>query len=370
MHLRIRTAGAAMASVLVAAYGTSACSSGVDANVLEDDTVGTPAETTVVARNLDAPWDVEFLAGGDVLVTERRGRLVRLGPDGTRRWSVPVEGVAPRGEGGLLGMALHPAFTENRWIYLYFTAADENRILRYRLGDDGELQDAAVMVDGIPAANFHDGGRIAFGPDGFLYATTGDAGRQDRAQDPEFLGGKILRMTDTGAPAPGNPFGGYVHTMGHRNPQGITWAADGTMWATEHGRSGAQSGLDELNRIVPGGNYGWPDVQGSETAEGIESPVIHSGPDVTWAPAGMAWVDGSIFFTGLRGRALYEAVPQGGTATLIAHLQGELGRLRDVSLGPDGMLWILTNNTDGRGDPLEGDDKLLRVDPAGLERGG
>jgi len=324
------------------------------------------ASVTEVAVDLRAPWEVVFLDGGDLLLTERAGDLVRLAPDGTRRWTVPVPGVVQRGEGGLLGLALHPRFAETRWIYVYLTADRENRVERYELGDDGRLSGRTVLVDGIPAASFHDGGRLAFGPDGFLYATTGEAGNRPSARDPSSLGGKILRLTDQGGVPPGNPFGTLVWSLGHRNPQGLAWAPDGTLWATEHGRSGVSSGLDELNRIEPGGDYGWPEVQGDDRQAGVVSPVLHSGPEHTWAPSGTAWVDGRVWFGGLRGQALYEATPRDGGAELRVHFFGELGRIRDVRAGPDGMLWILTNNTDGRGRPRDGDDKLLRVDPAAL----
>lgn len=358
---RLGAAAAACISALAPLLGVAACSNGVDTDPI-DTTEVRHDSIAVIARDLDVPWDLAFLPGGDLLVTERPGRLVRLSPSGERRWAVPVEGVRASGEGGQLGLALHPSFEENRWIYVYFTAEAENRIERYRLGEDGALLDRAVILDGIPAAPVHDGGRIAFGPDGLLYATTGDAGGGGRAQDPTSLGGKILRMTDEGDPAPGNPLGGYVYTMGHRNVQGIAWADDGTMWATEHGARAR----DELNRIEAGANYGWPEVQGDETAEGFRSPVAHSGSEETWAPAGMAWTDGRIFFVGLRGRSLYEAVPQGGGASVTPHLHDRFGRLRDVKVGPDGMLWVLTNNTDGRGDPRAGDDKLVRIDPGSL----
>ncbi len=323
---------------------------------------------TVVARDLEAPWSLAFLPEGDLLVAERPGRLVRLSPDGTRRWSVTVPGVRARGEGGLLGMALHPGFTRTRWIFLYLTSTDENRVERYTLGDDGTLGERTVLVDGIPAASIHDGGRIAFGPDALLYVTTGDAGRADGARDPAYLGGKILRMTDEGAAAD-NPLAGFVYSLGHRNPEGLTWADDGTLWETEHGPSGFPGGFDELNRIVPRGDYGWPDVLGSETLAGTIGPVLHSGPDDTWAPAGAAWWRGRVFFTGLRGQALYEAEPAGAGATLTAHLKGDLGRLRGGWIGPDGKLWFFTSNRDGRGRPNEGDDQLLRLDPAALVEG-
>jgi glucose/arabinose dehydrogenase len=318
---------------------------------------------TEVAGGLDAPWEIAFLPDGGVLVTERGGRLVALDGQGVRRWSTPVPGVHARGEGGLLGVALHPRFAETRWLYVYLTAEDENRVERYRLGPTGELAERHVILRGIPAAGFHDGGRIAFGRDGLLYATTGDAGFRDGAQDPAHLGGKILRVSDDGAIPRDNPFGTAVYSLGHRNPQGLAWDDSGALWSTEHGRSGVSSGLDEVNRIVPGGNYGWPDVQGDQRRPDVVPPVLHSGPEHTWAPSGAAWAAGRLWFGGLRGQALYELRPAPDGAALTVHFFGELGRVRNVREGPEGRLWILTNNTDGRGRPGEGDDRLLRVDP-------
>ena len=324
-----------------------------------------------VATGLEVPWEIAFLPGGDLLVTERPGRLVRLGPDGARRWSVTVPGVREVGEGGLMGLALHPDFAENRRIYVMLTGEGpggglQNRVERYRL-EDGALEDRTVVVDAIPGARFHDGGRIAFGPDGFLYVTTGDATDAGRAQGRSSLAGKILRVTDEGAPAPGNPFGDRIHSWGHRNPQGLAWDGEGRLWATEHGRSGMRSGLDELNLVEAGENYGWPAIEGDETAAGMVAPVIHSGPDVTWAPAGLAHLDGRLFFVGLRGQALYETRIRGERATEPrVHFFGDFGRLRVARVGPDGALWLATSNRDGRGRVRQGDDRIVRVDPAAL----
>lgn len=348
-------------------------------------------EVEVVARDLEIPWEIAFLPDGDLLLTERPGRIVRLDPEGDRRAEIPVEGVRHIGEGGLMGLALHPAFRENRWIYVMLTGEDaegelENRVERYRL-DEGEISERTVIVEGIPGARFHDGGRIAFGPDGFLYVATGDAGNGDLSQDPGSLAGKILRMTDRGEPAPDNPFLGEaagdsrVWALGLRNPQGLAWDGDGRLWNTDHGRSGLRSGLDELNRIEPGVNYGWPVIEGDEDAPSMEPPVVHSGPDVTWAPGGAAYAEGRIFFTGLRGEALYEAdVEEAARAwedaaeveeapEVVAHLFQDFGRLRAVTRGPDGTLYVGTSNRDGRGVVREGDDRILRIDPEAFRRG-
>lgn len=320
---------------------------------------------SVVGENLKIPWEIAFLPDGDLLVTERAGTLKRIGKNSEEH---KIEDVEHIGEGGLLGMALHPAFPENRWLYLYFTARVggrlENRVERYRF-ENSRLSEKTLIIGGIPAGAVHDGGRIAFGPDGYLYITTGDAGNQNLSQDVNSLAGKILRLNANGTVPSDNPFGNAVYSYGHRNSQGIVWDDKGRLWATEHGRSGILSGLDELNLIEKGKNYGWPIIQGDERREGMENPVIHSGPDETWAPAGAAFWDGSIFFGGLRGESLYEAkIGNMGEISLKAHFRKEFGRIRAVVLGPDGYLYIATSNTDGRGAPRENDDKIIRINPA------
>ncbi len=226
------------------------------------------------------------------------------------------------------------------------------------------LGERKVILDDIPAAHFHNGCRLAFGADGYLYVTTGDAGARDRAQDRRSYSGKILRVTDDGAVADGNPFNTAVYSYGHRNPQGLAWGEDGRLWSTEHGRSGLGSGFDEVNLIEAGGNYGWPVIQGDETQSGMTAPFLHSGADYTWAPGGAAYLDGRIFFGGLRGAALYEVWPlEEGRARLRAHFHDDFGRIREVAAGPDGMLYFTTSNRDGRGRARAGDDKILRVSP-------
>ena len=321
-----------------------------------------------VATGLETPWEIGFLPGGDLLVTERPGRLVRLSPSGGRvEWM--IEESRQRGEGGLMGLALHPRFGENRWLYLAFTSESDNRVVRYTL-TDAVLSDPVSIIEGIPAAAFHDGGRIEFGPDGLLYITTGDGGVAPQAQDPASLAGKILRLDQAGRPASDNPLGSAVWSYGHRNPQGLAWDGEGRLWATEHGRSGVGSGLDELNRVEPGGNHGWPVVEGDASATGMVSPVLHSGPDVTWAPSDVEFVDGSFFFGGLRGQALYQTTPRpGGGYGLVVHFFSELGRIRVVRLGPDGWLYLGTSNRDGRGGTNQGDDRIVRIDPSAFTTG-
>jgi len=322
-------------------------------------------EPQVVADKLNIPWEIVFLPNGDMLVTERPGRLLRIGES---RDAIEVSGVAHREEGGLLGLVLHPDFAKNGWLYLYMTTASggglTNRVERYVLRGT-TLTERTVIIEGIPGAANHDGGRIAFGPDGMLYITTGDAGNENRSQDIKSLAGKILRVKDDGTIPSDNPFGNAIYSYGHRNAQGIAWDDAGQLWATEHGRSGARSGYDELNKIVKGANYGWPIVEGDESREGMVGPQLHSGASETWAPSGMTYVRGSVLFAGLRGEALYVADISSGKATgMKVYLRDTYGRLRTVALGPDGMLYVLSNNRDGRGSPAASDDRIIKLDPS------
>jgi glucose/arabinose dehydrogenase len=323
---------------------------------------------TVIAENLTIPWDIAFLPNSNILITERGGSLIEFDIASSTFTEVEVPDVLHVGEGGLLGMVLHPDFESNRYLYLYRTAMNAgksiNAVVRYTY-TNRSLNEETVILDNIPGAFFHDGGRMAFGPDGFLYVATGDAQNPELSQNTSSLAGKILRIDENGGIPQDNPFSNEVYSYGHRNPQGITWDDAGALWSTEHGRSGARSGLDELNLIIKGENYGWSESQGDIVVEGTVGPVIHSGPNITWAPASATFVAGSIFFGGLRGETLYEAVERGITITeLKTHYVGEFGRIRTTALGPDGMLYIMTSNRDGRasGKIAEGDDKLIRVD--------
>lgn len=329
-----------------------------------------PTEAVVVvATDLEIPWDIAFVEEG-MLVTERTGHVILIRPDGTRK-ELPIAGVSDRGEGGLLGMTLHPNFERNRYLYLYMSspAADgtTNRVVRYVYQDESLEQDR-VIIDGIPGAIYHDGGRMEFGPDGLLYVTTGDATDERIAQDLSSLGGKILRLRDDGSIPEGNPFDTAVYSYGHRNPQGLAWDDAGRLWSTEHGRSGTRSGLDEINLIQQGANYGWPIIEGDDSRERMQAPARHSGATTTWAPASAVYLNGSLYFGGLRGQALYEAVLENDRVVEVKeHFKNEFGRVRTVRLGPDSMLYITTSNRDGRAEPSAQDDVIIRVDPSTLD---
>jgi glucose/arabinose dehydrogenase len=320
-----------------------------------------------VAKKLEIPWALDFLPDGGIIFTERPGRVRLIDP---REGLLPeplltIAEVAHRGEGGLLGIAVHPDFGENPFIYVYYTYQQDgslaNRVVRFRK-QDNKLLEEKIIIDNIPGAYLHNGGRIKFGPDGRLYITTGDALNPDLAQDKNSLAGKILRLNDDGTIPEDNPFpDSPVYSVGHRNPQGLTWDEQGRLWATEHGARAT----DEINLIEPGKNYGWPVIRGEETAAGLESPVIQSGEE-TWAPSGAAFFQGSLFFAGLRGQSLYQLRIEDRAVTLRRHLTETFGRLRDVSAGPDGFLYLLTSNRDGRGAPIAEDDRIIKINPKEL----
>ncbi|HEY1037022.1 MAG TPA: PQQ-dependent sugar dehydrogenase [Candidatus Paceibacterota bacterium] len=325
---------------------------------------------TVLAKNLYVPWAVAFLLDGSMLVTERSGTLKLIKGESVE--SIKIPGVVERGEGGLLDVIVHPDFAQNKFIYLYFTTSDSgqtvNKVVRYTFGgaDLGSFKEDKVILGNIPGGTNHNGGRAAFGPDGMLYVLTGDAGRSELAQDRASLAGKILRINYDGSIPSDNPFGTAVYSYGHRNPQGLAWDDKGRLWQTDHGRSGLQSGFDELNLIEKGGNYGWPVIQGDEKKEGMKAPMIHSGANTTWAPSGLSYMDGALYFAGLRGQALYKVdILEGddGSATfsdLVTYFKGTYGRLREVTNAPDGSLVITTSNRDGRGSVQAEDDKILK----------
>ncbi|MFD6178600.1 MULTISPECIES: PQQ-dependent sugar dehydrogenase [unclassified Isoptericola] len=378
-HLRRRTAGVAtVVGLLLAAV---ACSPAEDGGSPSAST-STPAPTSAspqpapdvsvetVVDGLPVPWGLATLPDGTLLISLRdEARLVVVDPDAGTTTEVAGPGAetlvaqtTPDGEGGLLGVARDPASGD---VFVYRTGADDNAVLRGTL-DGTTLGELTTVLGGIPRAGHHDGGGLAFGPDGFLYVGTGDAGDGAASQDPGSLGGKILRVTPDGDPAPGNPDpGSPVWTLGHRNVQGLGWDASGRMVAGEFG----QNTWDELNVIEPGGNYGWPDVEGpgtegQETAGTVVPVAWWSTADAS--PSGLAVTDDAVYLAGLRGERLWR-VPLGDPlGEPQALLTGELGRLRNVAPvvrggGDADGLWVLTNNTDGRGSPRDGDDRLVRV---------
>jgi glucose/arabinose dehydrogenase len=319
---------------------------------------------SVLVRNLEVPWAIAFLPDGDALVTERdSARLLRVTPQGRVSTVGTVPGVEPSGEGGLLGVAVSPSFGRDRLVYLYFSTAADNRIARFRYSGGGISptgMELDAVLTGIPRAAIHNGGRLAFGPDGMLWATTGEHAEPGISQDRDSLGGKILRMTPDGRPAPGNPFGTLVWTYGHRNVQGIAWDSDGRMYASEFG----QNRFDEVNRIRKGHNYGWPVVEGAGHEQAYTDPVL-TWPTEEASPSGAAIAAGSLWVAALRGMRLWQ-VPLDHTGAVgrpVAHFTGEFGRLREVVRAPDGSLWFTTSNRDGRGNPGPGDDMILVLRP-------
>jgi glucose/arabinose dehydrogenase len=311
------------------------------------------AAIQTVASHLAVPWGIAFLPDRTALVTERDStRVVSIKPDGTVTEVARITDAKPSGEGGLLGIAVSPNYATDKYVYVYYTADRDNRIARLRLGEPPQ-----VIFSGLPKAGIHNGGRIAFGPDGLLYAGTGDASQRDRAQDVSYLGGKILRLRPDGSPAPGNPFGDSpVYSYGHRNVQGLAWDSTGQLYASEFG----QNTYDELNRIRPGGNYGWPIVEGMANDSRFVNPIA------TWAtsdasPSGIAIIGDRVYMACLRGTKLYRIGTDGKGAEAL--LSGEYGRLRAVAVAPDGALWISTSNQDGRGSPSADDDRIIRLDP-------
>jgi glucose/arabinose dehydrogenase len=308
-----------------------------------------------IVTGLHVPWGIVFLSDGSALVGERTtGRIMRIPRGGgTAHVAMQVPGVNFDGEGGLLGLALSPSYRSDHLIYAYVTTSSDNRIVRFTLG--GALH---PILTGIAHASIHNGGRIAFGPDGKLYAGVGDAGNTSNAQNLNSLNGKILRINSNGTVPSDNPFGTPVWTYGHRNVQGLSWDSAGRLWATEFG----QNTYDEVNLIVKGHNYGWPNVEGTGSTSGGK----YTNPKVTWrtdqaSPSGDAVVGSSLFVAALRGQCLW-VVPLHGSSVSSPHrtLTG-YGRLRTVVRAPDGSLWVMTSNRDGRGSPRSGDDRIIRI---------
>lgn len=310
----------------------------------------------VVATGLEVPWGLAFLPDKSALVTERdSGKIKRIvGNEVSEIGTVP--GVDPSSEGGLLGIAVDPEYPKKPYIYVYYSTGDDNRIARLEYSGD-KLGEPTVILEGIPQAAVHNGGRLRFGPDGFLYAGTGDGADRPNSQNDDSLGGKVLRITTEGEPAPGNPDGRLWISKGHRNVQGL--AFDGKqLYAAEFG----QDTWDELNAITPGANYGWPAAEGVSQLDGMVDPIAQwSTKDAS--PSGIAFAQGHVFMAGLRGERLWAIPVADGkrTGEPVAFLTSQYGRLRTVEAAPDGSLWLTTSNTDGRGDPKPGDDRILRL---------
>lgn len=320
------------------------------------------ANTTTIVKNLEIPWEIAFLPDKRMLVTERPGRLLIIDSDAKKE---RIREVAHVGEGGLLGMVLHPNYEDNHFIYLYYTYSSGtslfNKVVRYRL--DGEkISEDRTIIDKIPGSRNHDGGRMIFGSDRKLYISTGDAQNPSSAQDLSFLSGKILRLNDDGSIPEDNPFDDSpVFSYGHRNVQGLSWDSKGQLWATEHGSSGE----DEINKVVSGSNYGWPVIRGTQSQEGMVSPVAQSG-DETWAPSGGVIYNGVFYFAGLAGRAIFAF--DLNSHELNKYFEGQFGRVRTINLGPDGNFYVLTSNKDGRNrSPSPEDDRIIKIAPSILE---
>lgn len=336
---------------------------------------GTRFAVETFLTGLEVPWSLAFAPDGRLFVTERPGRVrIVQGGQLVPQPALTLSDVFTRAgdEAGVLGIALHPDFAQNRLVYLAYTArlsngSPVNRLVRYREVNN-TLAEAAVLLDNIPGATIHDGARVRFGPDRRLYLTTGDAAVASLSQDLASLAGKIIRLNDDGTTPGDNPFRSPLYSYGHRHPQGIDWhPASGDLWSTEHGATGN----DEFNVVDIGRNYGWPTIQGDQTMPGMERPVLFFSPSI--APSGASFYTGAavpgfhhnFFVATLAGRHLHRvrldpAAPRRVVASERL-LQNRYGRLRDVVTGPDGALYVSTSNRDGRGSPTADDDRILRI---------
>lgn len=321
------------------------------------------SEPEIVADHLSVPWSIQ--KDGDIFyLSSREGKVLKIEDGRSEEQEVALEEeLSSVSEAGFLGFVLASDFSDTQEAYAYYTyEADDgrfNRIVRLHL-QENEWQESETLLDEIPSGNVHHGGRLAIGPDDKLYATTGDATSSETAQDRDSLAGKILRLNLDGSIPDDNPFDdSYVYSYGHRNSQGLTWGADDILYASEHGNS--QN--DEINKIEAGKNYGWPTIEGENTAEGMEAPWITTSSEKTWAPSGIAYHEGKLYVAALRGTALLAIDTESKETT---ELFTDFGRIRDVYIdGED--LYFITNNTDGRGEPNDEDDRLVKVPLSAVE---
>ncbi|HET9380841.1 MAG TPA: PQQ-dependent sugar dehydrogenase [Streptomyces sp.] len=384
MIVQRRAVTAALAAALLLAAGCSSADGGPprgDRSAAPSATASKPAAAPsteqappakgsvkvvrTVTKGLKSPWGLAPVPGGGLLVSSRDDATITRVDEktGGKTELGEVPGVAPEGEGGLLGIALSPDFAADHLVYAYFTSVSDNRIVRMLYDADKpagrQLGAPDTVFKGIPKGFVHNGGRIAFGPDRMLYAGTGESGDTGLSQDKDSLGGKILRLTPEGEPAPGNPFpDSPVYSYGHRNVQGLAWDGRQRLFAAEFG----QDTWDELNAVVPGGNYGWPAAEGRSDDAKYRDPLAQWGTDEA-SPSGIALAEGSVWMAGLRGERLWR-VPLKGTGAAAdpqAFLKGDYGRLRTVVAAGSDRLWLTTSNTDGRGDPGSGDDRILEL---------
>ncbi|WP_147535154.1 PQQ-dependent sugar dehydrogenase [Bacillus marasmi] len=325
----------------------------------EESVIADRSQPTVVAENIKIPWSIAK-SGDTFYISERNGHVVKVAPNGemTRQKVKLTKRLATAAEAGLLGFVLAPDFQKTHKAFAYYTyengSGQYNRIIELQLTGN-EWSEVKVLLDKIPSGAYHHGGRLELGPDGYLYATTGDAARDPKvAQDIASLGGKILRMNLDGTIPSDNPIpNSYVYSLGHRNPQGLAWSAEGVLFESEHG----PSAHDEINKIEPGKNYGWPEIVGGEEKIGMESPLFESGEE-TWAPSGMAYDKNKLYVATLRGNAVREFDVENKTTRILVN---GLGRIRDVFIVGD-TLYFISNNTDGRGTPTKNADKLYKIE--------